>query len=128
MTPPPLWWPPPCPSLPTSCARLPAPPTPFLGAGPDRPRGEQAHGLHRKKDTHIKSDPRFPVQLLFRFAAVSLQKVLWVEGKRKQAWSGVAGSRVVGTLALPRPCAHKAWISLLLVPAGHVVSALQAQP
>lgn len=49
-----------------------------------------APGPHCAKDTYVKSDPGLPVQLLFRFGAVSLQKVLRGGGREKQAWSGVA--------------------------------------
>lgn len=105
------------------------------GPGPNPPVGKPSHDLHREKDTYIKSDPRFPVQLLFRFGAVSLQKVLRGGGRereREQEWSGlVAESGVAGTLAAPSSALQlshtgKAPVSPLLVSSRHAVSALPA--
>lgn len=56
------------------------------------------------RDTHIESDPGLPVQLLFRFGAVALQKVLGKKrGRRSRCGSGGSRSRAPGTPTVPLP-------------------------
>lgn len=66
-------------SLPRRAGR----PSRWARFGPARQRAGQRSPPPVKKGTYIKSDPGFPAQLLFRFGAISLQKVLRGGGKDK---------------------------------------------